>query len=173
MTINILTAILVLVTAFYAWATFKILRANENVVAAMNQQTDLLIRPYINIRAATAIGSAALRLIIENTGKTSAINLQLQMDRDFYQYGERDKKRNLARLNAFQLPIESFPPSAELIFYLAQGFKILGEDSDPQVTPPVFNIKATYSYLGHQVVESTTIDLRQFLGASLEQSEHR
>jgi type II secretory pathway pseudopilin PulG len=29
---------LVLVTAFYAWATYRILRANENVVAVMSQQ---------------------------------------------------------------------------------------------------------------------------------------
>lgn len=32
MTIEILTAALVLITAFYAWATFKILGANEKVV---------------------------------------------------------------------------------------------------------------------------------------------
>jgi hypothetical protein len=36
--IELLTAALVIVTAFYAWVTYRILRANENVVAVMSRQ---------------------------------------------------------------------------------------------------------------------------------------
>jgi hypothetical protein len=36
--IELLTAALVVVTAFYAYVTYRILRANENVVALMSQQ---------------------------------------------------------------------------------------------------------------------------------------
>lgn len=36
-----LTLVLVVVTAFYAWATYRILRANEAVVKAMQDQTEV------------------------------------------------------------------------------------------------------------------------------------
>lgn len=47
MTIDILTAALVIITAFYAWATFEILRANKKVVEVMQEQSLAISRPYI------------------------------------------------------------------------------------------------------------------------------
>jgi len=46
MSINeLLTATLVVVTGFYAWATFRILKANDKVVDVMRKQNEALIRP--------------------------------------------------------------------------------------------------------------------------------
>ena len=42
-----LTLALVVITGLYAWATFRILRANEAVVAAMKEQTETQLRPYL------------------------------------------------------------------------------------------------------------------------------
>ena len=50
---EVLTAILVLITGFYAYVTFRILKANEKVVAEMGNQTESINRPYINIRPFT------------------------------------------------------------------------------------------------------------------------
>ena len=40
MTNEILTGALVLITGFYAWATYKILKANERVVEVMHEQAE-------------------------------------------------------------------------------------------------------------------------------------
>jgi hypothetical protein len=43
-TLEILTSALVLITGFYAWATYRILKANERAVSAMRKQTAEFIR---------------------------------------------------------------------------------------------------------------------------------
>jgi hypothetical protein len=48
------------------------------------------------------------------------------------------------------------------VFALAQGFVILGEQANPNLTPPVFSITAAYSYGTKTVTETTVIDLRAF-----------
>jgi hypothetical protein len=40
-----ITIVLVIITAFYAWATHKILRANEAMVSAMRDQQNAAMRP--------------------------------------------------------------------------------------------------------------------------------
>ena len=85
----------------------------------------------------------------------------LNLDRDFYQFGQKDRP-SLREASAFQQPIEQLPPGAEMIFGLVQGFVVLGDDADKSVTPPVFSIDATYSYGKRTVSERTTIDLRPY-----------
>lgn len=43
-TLEILTSVLVLITGFYAWATYRLLKANERAVSAMRKQTAEFIR---------------------------------------------------------------------------------------------------------------------------------
>ncbi len=163
MLLETLTALLVLITAFYAWATFHILKANKKAVAEMQKQSEALTRPYVNIRTFTISGNPIIFLGISNIGKSSANNLRLQIDKAFYQFGEHQKEQNLANFSAFQQPIESFPPGAELTFYLAHGSVLFGENARPEITPLVFTVKASYSYPQKTVEEATTIDLRQYL----------
>lgn len=161
--IEVITAVLVAITAFYAWATFRILQANERVVSLMQEQSEAISRPYISISTFLVSKSSVVYLRICNTGKTAAIKLKLELDRDFYKYGKSQEGHNLAGLNAFQDAIDCFPPKAELIFALAQGFVIFGSNSDPNVTPPIFTIKATYSYSQKTVTEVTSVDLKPYL----------
>jgi hypothetical protein len=45
--IEILTTLLVAITGFYAWATLRILCANEQVISVMQEQSKAINRPYI------------------------------------------------------------------------------------------------------------------------------
>lgn len=164
--IELLTALLVLVTGFYAWATFRILKANENVVSLMQEQSEAITRPYITVTTFIGPEGEAIYLKISNKGKTAANKLRIEIDKDFYKFGMKTENSNLSKFGAFQTEIECFSPNAELIFPLAQSFVIFGEHADQKLTPRIFNIKTIYSYLQKTVVEITTIDLNPYLNSS-------
>lgn len=163
MTINILTGILVLVTAFYAWVTFCMSRANDRVVRLMEAQLYASNRPYINVSVTSEPGSPIFMLKIKNTGKTGAEDLRLTLDKSFQQFGTPDESRDLSKFNAFQHSIASFPPDAEFLFYLAQSFVVFGKEADSSRTPLVFSVRAQYHFAGRAIDESTTIDLSPYL----------
>lgn len=167
---ELLTAILVVVTAFYAWATFRILKANERVIEVMKQQNDAFVRPYININIVVHPKHPIISLKITNEGKTPAKNVRLKIDKPFYQYGMGSEDKNIANFPAFQEPIDSLPPGATLFFDLAQGFVIFGKDANPNKTPVKFSIKAVYSYGEKTVEEVTNIDLQPYLNSRSERN---
>lgn len=144
MTIEILTAALVLITGFYAWATYKILRANERVVEVMHEQAEAMTRPYIAVATFLEVDNPIFYLRITNTGKTAAVNLKLGMDKPF---------ERLANKPAFNEIIQSFPPGAELVFMLAQSFVIFAENADRNKMPTCFTVTAEYSFGGKCVTD--------------------
>jgi hypothetical protein len=156
-TIELLTTALVVITAVYAWLTYRIARSNERSSAIMARQTDLLVRPYVEVGVFVPPKIPLFYLRIRNSGRSAARNLRLHLDRDFFQYGEANKN-NLAKLTAFNEPIASFGPGAEMIFALAQGFVIFGEKADPKLTPQEFNVSATYDYEGGTASETSTME---------------
>lgn len=172
MTNEILTAALVLITGFYAWATYKILKANERVVEVMREQAEAVTRPYVTVSALLEPDNPIFYLRISNTGKTAATDLKLRLDRPFYRFAEKNEEKNLADYSAFKDIIISFPPSAEIVFSLAQSFVIFGDKADSSVTPSFFTVIAEYSYAGKRVKEVNTIDLRPYLGASIPQDAY-
>jgi len=125
--IEILTAILVIVTGIYAWETYRILKANERMVAVTREQSLALTRPYVTVSLYLEPGSPLFHLRIKNTGHTTAENLRLVLDPPFFQFGKRDPEHDISQLSAFREPIASFPPGAELQFHLAQSFVVFGE----------------------------------------------
>jgi hypothetical protein len=157
-----ITLALAVITAFYAWATFRILRANEGVVAAMREQIDAQLRPYIEVSVAPRIGSNLLCLFIKNTGKSPAISLRLELDKDFHFQGERRDDKNLRKLPAFSQEIDSLPPNSQLNFLLGTGSALSGSQSDPKISPLVFSVSARYQFAKRSYSEQTTIDLRPF-----------
>jgi len=162
---EILTAILVIVTAFYACATFLILKENKRVVEIMKKQTDSLIRPYITVTTLIHPRHPLIYLKITNTGKTAAENVRLEIDKSFYQFGYEGEDNNIANFSAFQRPIDCIPPMMSLTFDLAQDSVIFGKDDKPEKPPSKFSIKAKYSYAGQQVEEITNIDLQPYLNS--------
>jgi len=163
---DILTAILVVITGTYAWLTFKILKANEKVVEQMREQQEAVYRPYISISPVVYPENPIAFLRIKNSGLTAANNLRLTLDKDFYQFGDKNEGKNLRSFAAFKQPIGSFVPSAEMFFYLAQGFVVFGRNADPKMTPTSFTITAEYEYQNKKVTEKTFIDLNPYLGAA-------
>lgn len=166
MVIEILTAILVLVTAIYAYLTYKMAKASEASVQAVRDQSEAMLRPYIEITPYVRPHTTLLYLRIENTGRTGAQNVTLSMDRDFYQFGDSSSpEHNLRTKAAFTQPIDSLGPGHKLVFALAQGFVIFGESGSPATTPQQFNITAAYVFGGKMVEETHRIDLRPYIGS--------
>lgn len=172
MIIELLTAALVIITAFYAWATYRILRANEKVVEAMQEQAVAVSRPYVVIAPVLEVDNPIFYLRISNTGRTAAQNLRLTMDKSFFKFGEKGESRNLASFTAFTQPIDSFPPGSEVTFSLAQGFKVFAGDSESPGMPHTFSIAASYEFAGRRVEEVNRIDLRPYLGADVPQDAY-
>lgn len=163
MTMEYLTAILVFITAIYAYLTHRMAKASEASVEAMRLQSESTLRPYISISPFIRPQALFLYLKIANTGRTGAQNLRLTLDRDFFEWGENRAENNIRSFNAFSLPIDSFPPGSELLFALGQGWVLFAENSNPAITPLQFNITATYEFFGKTVEEITRIDLRPYL----------
>ena len=107
--IDILTALLVVITGFYAWVTFRILRANEAVVQAMRDQLEAQSRPYVYPSLFVVPGTNIFGLRVKNTGKTAANNLRLSIDKDFFLLAKKEDAQNLRKMNAFSKPIASSP----------------------------------------------------------------
>lgn len=157
-----LTFALVVITAFYAWATFRILRANEGVVGAMREQTETQLRPYVAVSVGTRMGTTLLILEIQNTGRSPAVNVQLRLDKAFYFNGEKTSQ-NLAALPAFTQSIEALSPGAHLQFILGVGHVLFSDAIDDTVSPKVFTVSADYRFAEKHYVEHHTIDLRPLL----------
>lgn len=162
-----LTLALVIITAFYAWATFKILRANQGVVQAMEAQTEAQLRPYVVARVTAQPGTTLLLLQIENTGKSPALDLRLHMDKEFFFNGDVQKE-DLSKLPVFSQPIESLSPGARIPFVLGVAHSIFGVETGELICPKVFTISALYTFGGKKYSERNTIDLRPLLHSTLD-----
>jgi hypothetical protein len=165
MVIDYLTAILVFVTAIYAWLTHRLAVATEASVEALKSQSETALRPYVTVAPFVRSHTPFLYLRISNTGRTSARNLRLTLDRDFFQWGEsKQPDKNLRNMTVFSTPIDSFAPGAELILALGQGWVIFGQDAKPEITPSQFSVTAAYEFFGKSVEELNQLDLRPFSG---------
>jgi hypothetical protein len=155
------TLALVVITAFYAWATYKILQANRAVVVEMAGQTEAQLRPYIT--AALSLRSTVLFLEIRNRGKTAATDLRLTMDKDFFPHAERRDSENIRTLPAFSGPIAAYAAGARLQFILGAGHVVLPESVDETVCPKTFSVRAQYRWGARRYDEHHEIDLRPLL----------
>ena len=158
-----LTILLLLVTTFYAWATFKILKANEAIVNAMQEQTNAQVRPYIVISAAPRIGDSVINLEIKNTGRSPALNLKLNIDKSFYFNGSQSEADDISKLPAFTSTIDSLAPDTQLTFMLGLGSTIFSAQESSDKCPLRFEIKAEYSFNGKSYSEVSIIDLSPLL----------
>lgn len=161
MVIEYLTAILVFITAIYAWLTHEMVKTSKASVDAIREQSDAISRPYIVIEPYIRPNTPFLYLRIVNVGKTAAKNLSLNIDKDFFPFGERE---NLKNLPAFNSQIDSFAPNSELLFGLGQGWVVFGKNSDQTKTPNQFKITAKFEYSGKTVTEEYYVDLRPYEG---------
>ena len=168
--IELLTAVLVVITGWYAWVTSRILKANERAVQATLDQNLALTRPYIVV--APMVGAHAVyKLVVRNTGRTAAENLKLGIDKPFFEYGREG--RNLAEAHLFSRGISSLAPGAEIHYLLAHGSQLFNGKSDPAEDgmPLQFIVTATYGFAGRTVEEQIAVDLEQYRGTVLPATE--
>ncbi len=161
------TLTLVLITAFYAYATFKILRANEAMVLAMRDQQNAAMRPYILISTNIRMGTQLFYLSIKNVGKTAALDLELSMDKDFYQLGEKREERNIAVSTAFSQTIDSLPPDGQLLFLLGNGSSLYSETNRDELSPLLFTVKAKYRSITDSYTETSIVDLHPYVNTDI------
>lgn len=171
MVIDYLTAILVFITAIYAYLTHRMTKASEASVEAVRAQSEAMLRPYITAAPFIRSHTSFLYLRVKNNGQTGAQNLSLTIDRNFFQFGEKDRAdKNLRTMSAFSTLIDSFPPGAELIFALGAGWVLFGENAQPDISPTQFNVTATYEFLGKKIEEVNRVDLRPYIGTEGERN---
>ncbi len=170
MVIEFLTAVLVIVTAIYAFLTHRMAESSKATVEEMRNQSEAMMRPYITVSTFVRPHTPFIYLRVANTGRNAAQNLRLDIDKDFFQFGESQDEKNLKNKVAFTTPMDSFPPNSELIFALAQGWVLFEDNGKSDICPTQFKITANYEYSGKQVLESHNIDLRSYKGSEGERN---
>jgi len=159
--IEFLTAVLVFITALYAFITYKILKANQESVQSMKLQYISFIRPYIVTEIYINM-DAYFYLKIKNTGKSNAENLELNIDKPFYTLARKRPEENIANRYEFNNVLKSFPPKSELVMQLAHGTQLYSDKYDENLTPLQFKIRVRYNYGNEKFVEELNIDLKQY-----------
>ena len=162
-----LTLALVVITAFYAWATLKILCANEAMVSTMRDQQNAAMRPYILVSTSVRTGTQLLYLSIKNVGKTAALGLKLSLDKSFYQLGEKREERNIANSAAFSRVIDSLPPDGQLLFLLGNGPTLYSSSNTEELSPLLFQVTAKYMSGSNSISETSTVDLRPYINTDV------
>jgi hypothetical protein len=155
------TVLSVIVSLAVAIVSFKAVQASRASVTVMREQLEATTRPYILVAPVVRPMSTFLQLRIANTGTSSARNLRLSLDKDYYFNAEQAGSGNLRTYSAFVHPIQEFPPEAELLFHLGVGHRIFHSD----LSPLRFIVMATYDYAGKTVEENTTVDLQPYMNA--------
>lgn len=157
--IEILTALLVVITGVYAWLTYRISSATEQATQAVLEQNESLTRPYVVVKPYVASMSRFF-LSVENTGASSARNLRLSIDKSFYCIG--NESDDLAQTHLFNERVDTFAPGEQVTYFLGLRGNIFSDQADRSQIPLVFKVTAEYSYGSRTVVEERTVDLRQY-----------
>ncbi len=153
------------------------LQAQRDALVAMKEQTIALYRPYIVARVELRAGTF-IALVIENTGRTAARELELRTDLDFVypggieygKHGTESQKGKLSEAYAFQHRIDTFAPGQKLFYHIAVSGEIYRTDPDFKSHRPLFKIDATYSFQGSgKVTEQYVIDMRTFRNSFVEE----
>ena len=129
----------------------------EQTWAAMRLQ--VLVEPYVRPN------TPFLNLRVRNIGKTTANNLSLKLDKEFWQFGEKKDDHALHMKRAFSEKIDALHPGQEIHFALAQGWKIFGNESNENLCPSYFTATAAYTHAGRTISETFPIDLSIYLGS--------
>lgn len=153
---TLLTGILTLIGAIVAGAVA--LRAAGRQISAATEQYYQTIRPFVIARLSTYAG-VVFMLEIENIGNSAAENLKLDIDKDFFEFGDG---RNIKRSSAFTLPIAHFAPREKFSFYLSQGFNMDNKKDGINRTPPSFTVSASYSFRNNRYDEKYLIDTQPY-----------
>lgn len=168
-TTNIVSLILVIATGAYVFLTYRIAKANSLMAQQTMNRQESISRPVIS--ANIEVRSQVLFvLLIRNTGASVASNVRLELDRDFFRFGER-KNANLRDLEIFKSVPFTLAQGDCLRFDLAQGFVIFADDSSEAITPSLFKIRAAYSSSMKEYQDDIVVDLKPYRMTNWPKSE--
>lgn len=160
------TVVLAIITAVYAFATFRILRANQAAVEAMREQTEAMLRPYVSAEVTARPGTTLVQLVVRNTGRSAAEGLRMSIDRPLHQQLD-SRKRNLQELPLFAgKDAMALAAGAELHHLIGVGHKLFNE-TGVYGMPESFVVTAQYSFGGRTYDERHAIDVRPLMHTSV------
>lgn len=164
--LNWLTLALVVITAIYAYLTFLILKANRAVVAAMQDQMEAALRPYVTAEVNTRPGSTLVQLVVKNTGKSAAESLRMSIDQPLLQKLD-GAALDLRTLTLFAgTEVQSLAAGAELVHLIGVGHKLFNE-AGVYGMPETFVVSAQYKFGSRTYDERHTIDVRPMIHTSV------
>jgi len=153
---NIIQFVSVLILAWYSYLTYRIVKASK-------EQTEAIYRPYITITHHLS-SDHIISLFVKNTGKTTASNLSLQIDKEIHQLGQSSKDWDISKHYPFSNVLASFPPEFELVFPITGIAGLQSNISNGKLDEVIFTVVAKYTYGQKTIVEKTTVDLRVYVG---------
>lgn len=160
---NWLTLALVIVTMIYSLFTYMMVRQ-------MKAQYTSFLAPIISISVKIKY-SQFFCLKVANVGRSTAKNVRMIIDKDFYRFGEYVEGNNLRGFPAFNRAMPSLAPSEELFFMLSQGFNLTNQVDGQDITPKQFSIRVEYDFDGKRHFESHEIDLEFYFSTSSDEDE--
>lgn len=164
--IEVLTAVLVIVTAVYSYFTYKMAVRNAEMVEQMKAQQLSFVAPAVNANIRIKHGSVFC-LTVKNTGHSAARNLRLSLDRDLHQFSKPDPASNIRNFPMFQETLPSFAPGEELFTMLMQGHEMQNE----QLTPNRFTVTVRYDFAGKPFEQQHEINLAAYMRSAQDRDE--
>lgn len=148
----------VVVAAIYAGLTYLVARKNGEMVALMEAQYREFIAPHVTLSVGIK-HSVVTTIKIRNVGRSTAKNVRLSLDRDFYQFADHIPEKNVRNWPLFQRAMPCMGAGDEIFFMLCQGFNIDKEIGGVNITPSKFSILVAYEFGGVKRSEDYEIDL--------------
>lgn len=163
---TILTGILVLVTAIYAYLTYRMVKATEVTTELMKRQSDSMSRPYVTLSLVKPSNNPFILLRIENTGLSVARDMTLTLGPEYDEIKDIKGPKELKDAYLFKNTITSFPPHSPVVYVLGFGASYMADDETrPQKQ---FSITARYSFSDQIVNETTWLDVNQYDSTTLD-----
>lgn len=163
--IEILTGVLVLTTAVYAWLTYKIAKSNNDMVNEVRKQIELQKRPIITIN--TEVHHHAMFLMrIWNSGNSPAENITFSIDKDVYRYGHGVPENNIRELYIFKEGLAALAPKDGYWIDIGTASDVGTIRDGKTLVPEKFSITVNYSFDTTPYSETFIIDLKSYFFTS-------
>jgi hypothetical protein len=163
-TIEALTAVLVIITAVYAYFNYLMAKRNGEMVAQMKAQHESFLAPVVSASIKIKHGSM-MCLLVSNRGQSPAANLRLSLDRSFHQFGKSSADNNMQNYPMFQETIPTFAPGEELFTFLVQGHEL------NDYTPAKFAVLAEYEFGAKSYKQVHNVNLAAYFSTAQDRDE--
>lgn len=159
---------LLTILAAFIGGRYVVLSTNRQIAAVADQFRET-VRPFVIAKLGTYAGTIFC-LEIQNIGQSAAADLSLELDRDFYQFGDNGK--NLRDLEAFVRVVPQFAPGEKLTFLLSQGFNLDNVKDGIDLTPKTLKITTRYRFREIRYEEAYVIDMQHYFGVLALKNKH-